>query len=90
MNFSRAAAQDMYERTPYLEAVLGKDRVDGVRDELVEFTTGYVIDLDTDDDGAAEFAPVRTSLQPDMETDDRGFTRVEIDEQADPAEGGDQ
>ncbi|TLP99713.1 Na+/H+ antiporter subunit D [Nesterenkonia salmonea] len=90
MNFSRAAAQDMYERTPYLEAVLGEDRVDGVRDELVEFTTGYVIDLDTDDDGAAEFAPVRTSLQPDMETDDRGFTRVEIDEQADPAEGGDQ
>lgn len=32
-----------------------------MRDELVEFTTGYVIDLDTDDDGAAEFAPVRTS-----------------------------
>ncbi|WP_120003547.1 Na+/H+ antiporter subunit D [Nesterenkonia muleiensis] len=65
MDFSRDAAQDMYERTPYLEAVLGEERVDGVREELVEFTTHHVIDLETDDDGAAEYAPVRTSLEPD-------------------------
>ncbi len=90
MNFSRAAAQDMYERTPYLEAVLGEERVDGVREELVEFTTGYVVDLDTDDDGAAEFAPVRTSLQPEMESDEGGSTSVDVDEQNDPADGGDQ
>ncbi|RJN32707.1 Na+/H+ antiporter subunit D [Nesterenkonia natronophila] len=88
MNFSRAAAQDMYERTPYLEAVLGEDRVEGVREELVEFTTGYVVDLDTDDDGAAEFAPVRTSLQPDVESDERGSTSVDVEEQDDEAEGG--
>jgi multicomponent Na+:H+ antiporter subunit D len=88
MNFSRAAAQDMYERTPYLEAVLGEERVDGVREELVEFTTGYVVDLDTDDDGAAEFAPVRTSLQPDVETDEGGSTSVDVEEQDDDAEGG--
>jgi multicomponent Na+:H+ antiporter subunit D len=88
MNFSRAAAQDMYERTPYLEAVLGEERVDGVREELVEFTTGYVVDLETDDDGAAEFAPVRTSLQPDVETDEWGSTSVDVEEQDDDAAGG--
>lgn len=94
MNFSRAAAQDMYERTPYLEAVLGEDRVDGVREELVEFTTDYVVDLETDDDGAAQFAPVQTSLQPDNETDEQGSTSVDVDTQHDDAgetsQGGDQ
>lgn len=64
MDYSRAAAQDMYERTPYLEAVLGEARIDGVRQELYDFTTGEVIDLDTGDDGAAEHAPVQTSLEP--------------------------
>ncbi|NLS09378.1 Na+/H+ antiporter subunit D [Nesterenkonia sp. MY13] len=77
MNFSRVAAQDMYERTPYLDAVLGEERVDGVREDLVDFTTGHLIDLDTGDDGAAEFAPVETSLQPSMETDDQGSTSVD-------------
>ncbi|WP_150460965.1 Na+/H+ antiporter subunit D [Nesterenkonia ebinurensis] len=77
MNFSRAAAQDMYERTPYLEAVLGEERVDSVREDLLEFTQGHIIDLDTGDDGADEFAPVRTSLQPDMETDVKGSTSVD-------------
>ena len=65
MDFTRAAAQDMYERTPYLEAVLGEARIDSVREDLHEFTTSHVIDLETDDDGAAEFAPVETSLEPD-------------------------
>lgn len=65
MDFSRDAAQDMYERTPYLEAVLGEGRLDGVREELQEFTTGHVIDLETDDDGAVEFAPIRTTLEPE-------------------------
>ncbi|GFZ90782.1 Na+/H+ antiporter subunit D [Nesterenkonia alkaliphila] len=88
MNFSRAAAQDMYERTPYLEAVLGEERVDGVREDLKEFTEGYVIDLDTGDDGAEEFAPVRTSLQPDMETDAKGSTSVdEYDDAAGTGQG---
>ncbi|GAA4920432.1 Na+/H+ antiporter subunit D [Nesterenkonia rhizosphaerae] len=77
MNFSRAAAQDMYERTPYLEAVLGEERVDGVREELVEFTTGHLIDLNTGDDGAAEFAPIRTSLEPEHQTDEDGSSTVE-------------
>ncbi|TLP79031.1 Na+/H+ antiporter subunit D [Nesterenkonia sphaerica] len=89
MNFSRAAAQDMYERTPYLEAVLGQERVDGVREELVDFTTGYVVDLEPNDGGAAEFAPVRTSLQPEVEIDERGSATVEVEEQAEP-EGGDE
>lgn len=65
MDFSRSAAQDMYERTPYLEAVFGDERVDGVREELTEFTEDYVIDFETGDDGAAEFAPIDTSLQPE-------------------------
>ncbi|GAA1817817.1 Na+/H+ antiporter subunit D [Nesterenkonia flava] len=85
MDFSRAAAQDMYERTPYLEAVFGQERVDGIREELHEFTSGYVIDLDTGDDGAAEFAPVETSLQPEMEIEDDGSTSVD-----DEIEGGER
>lgn len=72
MDFSRAAAQDMYERTPYLEAVLGEARVDSVREDLVEFTESNVIDLQTDDEGALEFAPVETSLQPMLEDDESG------------------
>lgn len=70
MDFSRGAALDMYERTPYLEAVLGEGRVDGVRDDLLDFTTGHLIDLETNDEGAAEFAPVETSLQPEHFTED--------------------
>ena len=72
MDFSRAAAQDMYERTPYLEAVLGEARVDSVREDLVEFTESNVIDLQTDDEGVLEFAPVETSLQPMLEDDESG------------------
>lgn len=78
MEFSRAAAQDMYERTPYVEAVLGPDRVEGVRDELVDFAS-QIPDLDTGDDGADEFAPVKTSLEPEdeaeQESDDSGGQR---------------
>lgn len=69
MDFSRAAAQDMYERAPYVEAVLGEDRLDSVREDLYEFTTSHVIDLETDDEGATEFAPVTTSLEPRVEED---------------------
>ncbi|GAA4828001.1 Na+/H+ antiporter subunit D [Garicola koreensis] len=75
MDFSRTAAQDLYERTPYLEAVLGEGRIDSVREDLHEFTLDNMIDVDTGDDGAAEFAPVETSLQPESE---------------DPEPGGDQ
>lgn len=70
MSFSQTAAQDLYERTPYLEAVLGEDRLDRVRDDLYDFTMDDQIDVDTGDDGAAEFAPVETSLQPDTEPDE--------------------
>ena len=70
MDFSRTAAHDLYERTPYLEAVLGEDRTERVREDLYEFTLEDVIDVDTGDDGAAEFAPVETSLQPQTETND--------------------
>ncbi|MDZ5077506.1 Na+/H+ antiporter subunit D [Nesterenkonia sp. HG001] len=74
MSFSRAAAQDMYERTPYLEAVLGEERVDGVREELEDLAS-QIPDLDTGDGGSDEFAPVRTSLEPEdesaQEADDR-------------------
>ena len=68
MDFSRTAAHDLYERTPYLEAVLGEDRTERVREDLYEFTLEDVIDVDTGDGGAAEFAPVETSLQPQTET----------------------
>ena len=64
MEFSRAAAQDMFERTPYLEAVLGEERVDGVREE-VEDLAADIPDLDTHDGGAEEYAPVRTSIEPE-------------------------
>ncbi|MBE1514681.1 Na+/H+ antiporter subunit D [Nesterenkonia halotolerans] len=67
MDFSRAAAQDMYERTPYLEAVFGPERSDGVREELEDFAGTFLIDYETGDGGAAEHAPVETSLQPDDE-----------------------
>ncbi|MGO1548977.1 MAG: Na+/H+ antiporter subunit D [Nesterenkonia sp.] len=70
MSFSQTAAQDLYERTPYLEAVLGEDRLDRVRDDLYDFTMDDQVDVDTGDDGAAEFAPVETSLQPDTEPDE--------------------
>ncbi|HIW99778.1 MAG TPA: Na+/H+ antiporter subunit D [Candidatus Nesterenkonia stercoripullorum] len=64
MEFSRAAAQDMFERTPYLEAVLGEERVDGVREE-VEDLAADIPDLDTHDGGEEEYAPVRTSIEPE-------------------------
>ncbi len=64
MEFSRAAAQDMFERTPYLEAVLGEERVDGVREEVEELAS-EIPDLDTHDGGAEEYAPVRTSIEPE-------------------------
>ena len=72
MEFARGAAHDMYERTPYLEAVLGEGRVDGVRDELQEFTEEELEqDVDTGDDGASEHAPVHTSVEPEDEEGDR-------------------
>ncbi|GAB3848307.1 Na+/H+ antiporter subunit D [Nesterenkonia populi] len=72
MDYSRAAAQDMYERTPYLDAVLGEEQVDSVRDDLVEFTESLDLDPDPQDGGAEEHAPVDTSVQPDMETAENG------------------
>ena len=43
-----------------------------MREDLVEFTESNVIDLQTDDEGALEFAPVETSLQPMLEDDESG------------------
>jgi len=80
MDFSRAAAQDMYERTPYLEAVFGPERIEGVRDELDDFAETFVIDYEIDDGGAAEHAPVETSLQPD---DEEAEVEPEITEEGD-------
>ena len=58
--------------------MLGPDRVEGVRDELVDFAS-QIPDLDTGDDGADEFAPVKTSLEPEdeaeQESDDSGGQR---------------
>ncbi|WP_022872215.1 Na+/H+ antiporter subunit D [Nesterenkonia alba] len=72
MDYSRAAAQDMYQRTPYLEAVLGLERVDAVRDDLEGFTRELDNEPDPGDDGVDDYAPVDTSLQPDMQTDESG------------------
>ncbi|GAA1455063.1 multicomponent Na+:H+ antiporter subunit D [Nesterenkonia lacusekhoensis] len=88
MQFSRAAAYDMYERAPYLDAVLGEERVDGVRDELTEFTEGLLVDVDTGDAGVEDHAPVQTGLEPeDSENleDTRHSTSGDEDE---PVEGG--
>ncbi len=88
MQFSRAAAYDMYERTPYLEAVLGEERVDGVRDELTEFTEELLVDIDTGDRGVQDHAPVRTGLEPEDTAnleDTRHSTSGDEDE---PVEGG--
>lgn len=88
MQFSRAAAYDMYERTPYLEAVLGEERVEGVRDELTEFTEDLLVDVDTGDAGVEDHAPVQTGLEPeDSENleDTRHSTSGDEDE---PVEGG--
>ncbi|MDO5493104.1 MAG: Na+/H+ antiporter subunit D [Nesterenkonia sp.] len=76
MSFSQQAARDMYERTPYLEAVLGEERVDGVREELVEIAS-EIPDLDTEDDGVDDFAPVTTTTESEdgedtYGTDDEG------------------
>lgn len=60
MDFTRESAEELYERVPYIEAVLGENRVDGVRDELQEFTRSHVIDMPPVED----HAPVETSLQP--------------------------
>ncbi|GAB3181575.1 Na+/H+ antiporter subunit D [Nesterenkonia halophila] len=80
MSFSRAAAQDMYERAPYLEAVLGEERVDGVRAELRELAA-QVDGIDTGDGGAEEFAPVHTSVEP------RDAPQLETDDDADDGAG---
>lgn len=93
MQFSRAAAFDMYERTPYLEAVLGEERVDGVREELVEFTENLLVDIDTGDRGVEDNAPVRTSLEPeDTENleNTRDSTSGEKHDGGDVSEGGDE
>lgn len=94
MQFSRAAAYDMYERTPYLEAVLGEERVEGVRDELTEFTEDLLVDIDTGDRGVRDNAPVRTSLEPEdtANLEDTRHSTSSEDEAAgaDSAEGGDQ
>lgn len=93
MQFSRAAAFDMYERTPYLEAVLGEERVDGVREELVEFTENLLVDIDTGDRGVEDHAPVRTSLEPeDTENleNTRNSTSGENSDGGDVPEGGDE
>ncbi|MDR8019039.1 Na+/H+ antiporter subunit D [Nesterenkonia aerolata] len=71
MAFSQQAARDMYERAPYLEAVLGEERVDGVREELVEIAS-QVPDLETDDDGVEDFAPVTTNTESDSGAESYG------------------
>ena len=88
MQFSRAAAYDMYERTPYLDAVLGEERVDGVRDELTEFTEDLLVDLDTGDAGVEDHAPVRTGLEPEDRENLEDTRHSTSGDEGEPVEGG--
>lgn len=88
MQFSRAAAYDMYERTPYLDAVLGEERVDGVRDELTEFTEDLLVDVDTGDAGVEDHAPVRTGLEPEDRENLEDTRHSTSGDEGEPVEGG--
>ena len=88
MQFSRAAAYDMYERTPYLDAVLGEERVDGVRNELTEFTEDLLVDLDTGDAGVEDHAPVRTGLEPEDRENLEDTRHSTSGDDGEPVEGG--